>query len=253
MKKHFLIAVAFLEFFNITIAQASAPNAKSSEKPLITTNLKRTKDAYSWNGLYLGLSAGLFGARFTGEVPNGIVNPLLTKSRTGVVMAGYVGYNSAINKRWLIGIDTDFALPFFYNLAPQVVEHHSPLSNAIVARTMASAVVKLGYVEARNVAFVELGTSVAKMTRKSVLLDRATISNQMIDSYSVGLVVGVGLDYELVENTIFRLEYRYSIFAPEEETLRQNSVSQVAKAGEALYKNVRLATNEFRVSIAYRF
>ncbi|WP_208540664.1 MULTISPECIES: outer membrane protein [Bartonella] len=103
--------------------------------------------------------------------------------------------------------------------------------------------IRVGFTANRVMPYIAGGISYTQL--QDVLLRSSEERGQIVDKTvkeartMIGYILGAGIDFAMIGNTILRTEYRYSDFGKK----------QFAKSGvERSYK-----TNDFRVGIAYKF
>ncbi len=247
-------------------------------------------NAYNWTGFYLGANVGggwdTRSVNFSANDPaaaalfaaNGRPSPASFKS-SGVLGGAQFGYNWQVNRRWLVGIETDFdwsgmkgssSSAGIINVGPTAfsatVDEQIKWFGTVRAR--------LGYLPADNLlTYVTGGFAYGQVEHSgrysasggvgfgaggfsiSCVVGAATCLTGASNGTSIGWTAGAGLEYAVWKNVTFKVEYLYV-------NLGSRSVTETTLAIDNLFPgtpgsfNANYSDTSFnvaRIGLNYRF
>lgn len=170
--------------------------------------------AYSWSGLYGGISGGYaFGENEINDPTGAVVGKLKPAGGFG---GAQIGYNSQFSPHWLIGAEVDISGgKIDDDINPAGVTGKNEFNAFGTART------RFGYVQDRWLVY---GTAGAIWLRDKYTAAAGTPDTDA-SQYHVGWVFGGGLEYAVDQRWSWKLEYLYAPFDRSHNTISTTTIS----------------------------
>lgn len=161
---------------------------------------------YDWNGLYIGIGAGVARTVFKKEDD--------TKDsknyREYIPLGVYFGHNAIVDSRLMFGFDIEasFNLLRVISDADKVFLTDAANINNLINGT---ARVRAGIALNRFLPYIAVGGIVSKFER----VEKKDDKKNTVNSEIFGMTLGAGIDYAMSRNFIIRIEYRHNKYNAE--------------------------------------
>jgi outer membrane immunogenic protein len=193
----------------------SAGFANATDLPVRAPNVYKATSAYSWSGLYGGISGGYAWGENKIVEPNLAGLPPTIKTKPNGGFGGLqLGYNNHFAPHWLIGGEIDISAGDIqgdaaFN-APPVLTMQDKFNFFGTART------RFGYVQDRWLVYGTAGA--IWLQDKYKLLAPGSVLQVDAQQYHVGWVFGGGVEYAVDNRWSWKLEYLYAPFSRSHDT-----------------------------------
>lgn len=277
-------------FFMSSLSLAHAADIVAAKDPMPFVN---TNDI-TWSGFYIGGQTGWIKSdiKYKQQDDLGLAGdytytfytegPYDTNHFKDNLFSGgiYAGYNFALSKHWIVGLEGDIAL-FKTDDRNEVFERFGPpytqdevdwrkdyckmtylcdpnvriadraylIQQNVESKRSAALRGRIGYTSDNYMIFATAGVATAKVNY-NLVLDGGIVENRTSldnDRSLTGYTVGGGVEYALTRNLLFRTEYRYTDYGSENFSFN-DSVFWDKPSFDVDYK-----THEVRLGIAYKF
>lgn len=195
-------------------------------------------EAVRWGGGYIGGQAGYSWARSRLSFDH--INNALKARPSGFIGGIYAGYNWELSNAYLLGVEGDIN---YADLSRTAVRTGPLQEISFTPRVQLEAAVRarfgVGY--GRWLPFIAGGVGIARVKDTfNVRRPQTLLTVEQTDT-RVGFTVGMGVDYALTNNLMFRAEYRYNNYGRKYISGSENGVRS------------KLTENNVRLGIAYKF
>jgi len=227
--KSFLLASAFSA---VAFCAAEAADVVVEQEPAPVAVV--APPAFSWSGAYVGGQVG-YGwgkTRFNDGVFSQSLKP------GGFVGGVYAGYNFSVGQHGVVGVDGDLA----YNNQKdrQDIVSASGFTSALESRLRWSGAVRarVGVAMDRVMPYIAGGVAFGGVKNAISTAQFSATSSKTL----TGWTAGAGLEYAATDNTILRVEYRYTDFGKKDFDF-----------GTGVNVHDSTKSNEVRLGVAYKF
>lgn len=243
-----LIVFPILSALSMSVACAADVISTPDSPPIVAV------PAFNWGGSYTGFQAGYaFGtskhkAASEADAQNGIAQELSGSNlRSNGFLGGiYSGYNFEANNGLVLGVEADAAYAGWRAKHREIGDNDTIVTGKKIIWTGAVRA-RAGYALDRFMPFISGGLAIAQV-QDSVYLNQPDPTSDFAPNiylkqrrFRAGYTLGAGVDYAFNDNTIMRLEYRFTDLG--KQSLAANNAST----------SNRLQSNEIRMGIAYKF
>jgi len=243
-----LVAFPILSALTISVACAADAVSPPDSPPIVIT------PAFNWGGSYTGFQAGYaFGTSKHKTLPTADPQRDALEELSGSNLRSkgflggvYSGYNFEASNGLVLGIEADAAYAGWRAKHRELNGEDAIVVGKKIVWTGAVRA-RAGYALDRFMPFISGGLAVAQI-QDSVFLDQPGFTSGLAPSiyqkrrrFRSGYTLGAGVDYAFNDNTIMRLEYRFTDLGKQSFASDNASISN------------RLQSNEIRMGIAYKF
>jgi outer membrane immunogenic protein len=229
MTLKFILAGALIAAATPTFAADLAPAPVEPIAPVVVP--------MNWSGFYIGAEIGYSWTNIDVDFP-GTGLETASPDANGVVGGGYVGYNAQFNQI-VVGIEADIEAT---NKSGDrtIATILGPLTADVDNNWQGSVRARLGYAIDTFMPYITGGVAWTDFDVTTSIPGIGSVDNS---NTFVGWTIGAGLEYAFTPNIIGRVEYRYTDYGDNDDTLTPFGFSD----------NVDVKDNTVRVGVAYKF